>query len=37
MKGSMIDYEIALVQQTPLLDVFPYEKRETSEKPEYEA
>ncbi len=37
MKGSMIDYEIALVQETPLLDVFPYEKRETSEKPEYEA
>ena len=28
MKGSMIDYEIALVQETPLLDVFPYEKND---------
>lgn len=36
MKGSMIDYEIALVQETPLLDVFPYQAKETT-KPEYEA
>ncbi|MBR2153206.1 MAG: DUF4494 domain-containing protein [Bacteroidaceae bacterium] len=36
MKGSMIDYEIALVQETPLLDVFPYQTRDAV-KPEYEA
>jgi len=27
MKGSMIDYEIAAVQETPLLDVFPYKTK----------
>lgn len=38
MKGSMIDYEIAMVQETPLLDVFPYDSsdKQTSAKPEYE-
>ena len=36
MKGSMIDYEIALVQETPLLDVFPYRQRKEDAKPEYE-
>jgi hypothetical protein len=37
MKGSMVDYEIALVQETPLLDVFPYETPSSSaDKPEYE-
>lgn len=25
MQGSMVDYEIALVQETPLLDVYPYD------------
>ena len=28
MKGSMIDYEIASVQETALLDVFPYKTKE---------
>lgn len=28
MKGSMIDYEIATVQETPILDVFPYKSKE---------
>ena len=28
MKGSMIDYEIAAVQETPILDVFPYKTTE---------
>ena len=36
MRGSMIDYEIALVQETPLLDVFPYHQKEDTQKPEYE-
>lgn len=36
MRGSMIDYEIALVQETPLLDVFPYRQKEDTPKPEYE-
>ena len=38
MKGSMVDYEIALVQETTILDVFPYETPSTSkdDKPEYE-
>ena len=36
MRGSMIDYEIALVQETPLLDVFPYRQKEDTQKPEYE-
>ena len=37
MKGSMIDYQIASVQETPILDVFPYgEKEEKNDKPEFE-
>jgi hypothetical protein len=38
MKGSMVDYEIALVQETPILDVFPYETPSSNndDKPEYE-
>lgn len=39
MKGSMIDYEIALVQETKIMDVFPYDASEVKEtkdaKPEY--
>lgn len=37
MKGSMVDYEITLVQETPLLDVFPYQQKAENAKPEYEA
>ena len=37
MKGSMVDYEITLVQETPLLDVFPYQQKADNAKPEYEA
>jgi len=38
MKGSMIDYEIATVQLTPILDVFPYgaSNTELNDKPEFE-
>ncbi len=37
MKGSMIDYEIALIQETPLLDVYPYQTPDAKDdKPEYE-
>jgi hypothetical protein len=28
MKSSMIDYEIAAVTETPLLDVFPYKQKD---------
>lgn len=28
MKGTMADYEIASIQETPLLDVFPFEVKE---------
>ena len=28
MKGTMADYEIASIQETPLLDVFPFEGKE---------
>ena len=28
MKGTMADYEIASIQETPLLDVFPFELKE---------
>ena len=39
MKGTMMDYQIAMVQETPLLDVFPYNsgKKDSDDKPEYEA
>lgn len=37
MKGSMADYQIALVQETTILDVYPYEvSSEPAPKPEYE-
>ena len=40
MKGSMMDYRIASLQETKLMDVFRYVARTTSEgepaKPEYE-
>lgn len=38
MKGSMVDYEIALVQETQILDVFKYNASNPQDaKPEYEA
>lgn len=38
MKGSMMDYQIALIQETTILDVFPYEAQSKGDaaKPEYE-
>lgn len=37
MKGSMADYQIAMVQETSILDVYPYEvSAEPAAKPEYE-
>ncbi len=37
MKGSMMDYVVAMVQETNLLDVFPYVPLvEADDKPEYE-
>ncbi|MBR4367098.1 MAG: DUF4494 domain-containing protein [Bacteroidaceae bacterium] len=37
MKGSMMDYVVAMVQETNLLDVYPYEPLvEADDKPEYE-
>lgn len=37
MKGSMVDYEIAVVQETNILDVFPYQASgNNNAKPEYE-
>ena len=38
MKGSMVDYEIALVQETQILDVFKYQAAAPSAdaKPEFE-
>lgn len=37
MKGSMVDYEIALVQETQILDVFKYNADKPADaKPEYE-
>ena len=41
MKGSLMDYRIATVQETKLMDVFRYVARTKQEdeaaKPEYEA
>ncbi len=39
MKGSMMDYQIALLQETSIIDVFPYEASDAEPvaKPEYEA
>jgi hypothetical protein len=36
MKGSMVDYEINLIQETNILDVFPFDAEEKKDKPEYE-
>jgi hypothetical protein len=37
MKGTMADYVIASVAETPLLDVYPYKKADNkNDKPEYE-
>ena len=36
MGGTMIDYVIASVTETSLLDVFEYKKKEENAKPEYE-
>lgn len=36
MNGTMIDYAIASVAETQLMDVFEYKKKEANEKPEYE-
>lgn len=35
MNGTMIDYAIASVAETQLMDVFEYKKKEANEKPEY--
>jgi len=37
MGGTMIDYVIASVAETKLMDVFEYTKKEQDDKPEYEA
>ena len=37
MKGSMVDYEINLIQETNILDVFPFDAEEKKDKPEYES
>ncbi len=36
MGGTMIDYSIASVQETQLMDVFEYKKPEKNDKPEFE-
>ncbi len=36
MDGGMIDYAIASVSETQLMDVYEYKKKETGDKPEYE-
>lgn len=36
MDGGMIDYAIASVSETQLMDVYEYKKKETDDKPEYE-
>ena len=36
MGGTMIDYVIASVAETQLMDVFEYKKKEADDKPEYE-
>lgn len=36
MGGTMIDYQILAVQETTLMDVFEYKKKEKDDKPEYE-
>lgn len=38
MKGSMVDYEVAAISETTILDVFPYSQKEEKkdDKPEFE-
>lgn len=36
MGGTMIDYDIASVAETTLMDVFEYKKEKKDDKPEYE-
>jgi hypothetical protein len=36
MGGTMIDYVIASVSETTLMDVFEYHKKEQNDKPEFE-
>ena len=36
MNGTMIDYVIASVAETQLMDVFEYKKKDAEDKPEYE-
>lgn len=36
MKGTMVDYQIGMVSETPLMDVFPY-SAEPNDKPEFDA
>jgi hypothetical protein len=36
MAGTMIDYVIAGVTETTLMDVFEYKKKEKEDKPEFE-
>ncbi len=36
MNGTMIDYVIASVAETQLMDVFEYQKKDAEDKPEYE-
>lgn len=36
MGGTMIDYAIAAVNETTLMDVFEYHKKEQNDKPEFE-
>ena len=36
MGGTMIDYVIASVSETTLMDVFEYQKKEQNDKPEFE-
>ena len=37
MGGTMIDYVIAAVSETLLIDVFEYKKKEQNDKPEFDA
>lgn len=36
MNSGMIDYAIASVSETQLMDVYEYKKKEANDKPEYE-
>ncbi|MGL4332990.1 MAG: DUF4494 domain-containing protein [Bacteroidales bacterium] len=37
MKGTMADYVIAAVSETPLMDIFPFSSDENEARPEYES